>query len=97
MLVIVRNLGDDPRPSSWLTTIFSVKIFCRVNEPTYKAKAVHESIYGIAVASENRLIKGFTGFEREFLNLLDKIIGNPEVLVENFVLNCYKISVLSLT
>ena len=68
-----------------------------MNEPTYKAKAVHESIYGIAVASENRLTKGFTGFEREFLNLLDKIIGNPEVLVENFVLNCYKISVLSLT
>ncbi|HOO27237.1 MAG TPA: MarR family transcriptional regulator [Lachnospiraceae bacterium] len=47
--------------------------------PTDKAKAVYEKIHGTAVASENRLTKGFTDVERDILiNLLDKIITNLE-------------------
>lgn len=47
--------------------------------PTDKAKAVYESIHGIAGASESRLTKNFTEIEREVLkNLLDKVVGNLE-------------------
>lgn len=45
--------------------------------PTEKARELYRAIHGIAVESENQLVKNFTQPERETLiRLLDKVIQN---------------------
>ncbi|HRX57403.1 MAG TPA: MarR family transcriptional regulator [Eubacteriales bacterium] len=45
--------------------------------PTAAGKALYDSIRGVAVASENRLTRGFSDVERELLKkLLDQVCAN---------------------